>query len=282
MEWMTAAGLGVDHYWRALAWVLPVMTLLEMTFPAREQPLKQRLRPALFWALSVPVTGAVMGLSDHLRSVLGLHPLVTLQLWFGWNGPTRMLSLVLAPLAAAVVADFFFYWMHRVQHRFFWNFHRVHHAAREMNAVASYHHISEELFHTALMVAPMALLVSPDAGPIVPFMAVFTALRGYYSHSNLRFHVGPVLRRLFCDNRFHRIHHSIEPRHFNLNFCSVCPLWDVLFGTAYFPARDEWPDTGVADFPEPTNIREWLLAPLAQSAGETPRAVGDRRAAAVN
>lgn len=263
MEWTAAAVASTALYGRQLLWVLPVMTLLELTFPVQEQRLAQRLRPATFWALSVPVTGTAIGLSNHLWSVLGVHPLVTLKLWFGWNGPTRLLSLILAPLAAAVVADFFFYWMHRAQHRFFWNFHRVHHSAREMNAVASYHHISEELFHTALMTAPMTLLVAPNAGPIIPAMVVFTTLRGYYSHSNLRLNVGPVLRWLFCDNRFHRIHHSIEPEHFGLNFCSVCPLWDVIFGTAYFPAKDEWPETGVPDFPEPEDIREWLLAPLA-------------------
>jgi hypothetical protein len=73
--------------------------------------------------------------------------------------------------------------------------------------------------------------------------------------------LGP-LGRYFMDNRLHRIHHSIEPQHFDKNFGLFTTLWDSLFGTAYFPARDEWPDTGVPDFPEPASMTEFLFSPF--------------------
>jgi sterol desaturase/sphingolipid hydroxylase (fatty acid hydroxylase superfamily) len=40
-------------------------------------------------------------------------------------------------------------------------------------------------------------------------------------------------------------------------------LWDHLFGTAYVPREDEWPDTGVENFPEPATVSQYLLAPFA-------------------
>jgi sterol desaturase/sphingolipid hydroxylase (fatty acid hydroxylase superfamily) len=50
---------------------------------------------------------------------------------------------------------------------------------------------------------------------------------------------------LWCSPQVHRIHHSLEPQHFDKNFAFVFPLWDVLFGTYCPPKRNEFPATGV-------------------------------------
>jgi sterol desaturase/sphingolipid hydroxylase (fatty acid hydroxylase superfamily) len=122
-----------------------------------------------------------------------------------------------------------------------------------------------------LMVWPNMFLIEPDVGPMLPAVGLVLVLSGFYVHSNLRLHLGP-LRRVFCDNRFHRIHHSTDPAHFNTNFCAFTTIWDQLFGTAYFPRRDEWPQTGLADFQESRSIREWIIAPLRPA---QPRPVDD-------
>jgi sterol desaturase/sphingolipid hydroxylase (fatty acid hydroxylase superfamily) len=71
-----------------------------------------------------------------------------------------------------------------------------------------------------------------------------------------------VLRRIIADNRFHRIHHSVEPQHFGKNFGAGTSLWDQLFGTAYFPAADEWPATGLSDQREANTVSEYLWSPF--------------------
>ena len=43
----------------------------------------------------------------------------------------------------------------------------------------------------------------------------------------------------------HRIHHSREIAHRDKNFAVYFPIWDVLFGTYYAPAREEFPATGI-------------------------------------
>jgi len=38
------------------------------------------------------------------------------------------------------------------------------------------------------------------------------------------------------------------------------PIFDWIFGTAYFPARDEAIRTGLSDRHEPRNLQEYLIA----------------------
>ncbi|HTX48480.1 MAG TPA: sterol desaturase family protein, partial [Caulobacteraceae bacterium] len=141
------------------------MTFVEWLFPVRPQSFTPRLRSAVFWVLAAPVAGATMAVTYYALRMLGGHALITPRVWFGWDPITRGASLVIAPIVGAVIGDFFFYWGHRAEHAFFWRFHRVHHSIGELNAVNSYHHASEELFRTVLMVLPNALLFSPDVGP---------------------------------------------------------------------------------------------------------------------
>ena len=83
----------------------------------------------------------------------------------------------------------------------------------------------------------------------------------YFIHSSTRLSIG-LLRYVFFDNRLHRIHHSTEDRHLDHNFATTTPFWDVLFGTAYFPRRDEWPAVGLTDVAEPRTIADYLLMPF--------------------
>jgi sterol desaturase/sphingolipid hydroxylase (fatty acid hydroxylase superfamily) len=70
------------------------------------------------------------------------------------------------------------------------------------------------------------------------------------------------LRYVIAEPRFHRIHHSLEERHFEKNFAFMFPMWDVIFGTAYFPGRDEYPKTGLADQREPRSVLSYLINPF--------------------
>lgn len=89
----------------------------------------------------------------------------------------------------------------------------------------------------------------------------FVRWQGYFEHSSTRLNLGWV-RYLFPDNRFHRIHHSVERQHFNKNFGSGSAIWDMLFGTAYYPRAGEWPDVGLSNMGEPRTLREFLLRPF--------------------
>jgi len=39
-------------------------------------------------------------------------------------------------------------------------------------------------------------------------------------------------------------------------------LWDRLFGTAWLPARNEWPATGLAEIDQPRSLWGWIDLPV--------------------
>lgn len=241
------------------AFAFAFMTALELLLPRGRHGIRARLPGLLFWALWIPVSALLYDGFHVLWQALGVAPLIVLPLEFGWAGALAVLA---APIASAMVYDFFFYWFHRAQHRWLWRYHAVHHSIRELNAVNAYHHITEPAFQTVFLLLP-ASLVTVDAGYLTPAMVVILHLHASFIHSPTSLHLGP-LRALFADNRFHRIHHSLEPRHFDRNFGAFTTLWDRLFGTAHFPVRDEWPDTGLADIAQPHSLASWLVLPFRQ------------------
>ena len=115
-------------------------------------------RAVAFWLIWTPFTVCIaLAFTDLTHfNVSALIPSLAP------HGLPRPLSVVIGALAAALVGDFFYYWCHRAQHRFFWRFHAVHHAVREMSGVAAYHHVTEEAFKLALY----TVSCSPSSPPI--------------------------------------------------------------------------------------------------------------------
>lgn len=230
--------------------VMLALVLLEVIFPTRRLSFTSRFRGFTFWVLTIITTAVVMDLWWRLVNPLQIKPLITLDM--------TVLPAVLSIYLGAVIGDFFFYWMHRFQHRFLWRWHAVHHSITEMSALSSYHHLSEVLVKIAFMVIPGMLLgVQADQ---VAYVGTLFALQGIYLHSSTRLHIGP-LRYVVGDNRFHRIHHSTDPGHHGKNFSGFWPIWDVVFGTAYFPKKGEWPEVGLSDRPEPVSGLQYLWPP---------------------
>lgn len=241
----------------AMAFSFAFMTALELLLPRERHGLRERLPGLAFWILAAPVTALSFATCRATWDWLGIAPLVVLPLRFDWAG--MLAAAVLAPLAGAFVGDFLFYWFHRAQHAWLWRFHAAHHSVRELNAVNAYHHLSEGPIQAALYIVPTSLIVA-DTGAAVPMVTVLLYLHSSFIHSPTAIHFGP-LRALFVDNRFHRIHHSLEERHFDRNFGAFTTFWDRIFGTAHFPARDEWPAVGLHEIDQPRTLRAWLTLP---------------------
>jgi len=234
-----------------------LMTALELLLPREKQSLHQRLVGLGIWALYVPISMIIFKSLHNLWVSIGIRPIITIPLSFDWAG---IFAIVMAPIAAALVYDFFFYWFHRAQHALAWRFHAVHHSIRELNAVNSYHHVSEPIFQAMFLLLPASLIMT-DTGPVVPAMLIILQLQASFIHSPTRINLGP-LRLFFCDNRFHRIHHSVEEKHFDKNFGAFTTLWDRVFGTAWIPAQNEWPETGLAEVDQPRSLRDWVDLPI--------------------
>lgn len=238
----------------------------EYLLPQSRYSLMSRIRGALFWAVYIPITASGLILFSRVWKTLGVSPLFHVDLSFLSTSDFQGLAVlggVATSLAIIQVTEFFYYWFHRVQHssRFFWRFHAEHHSLAEMNAWNSNHHFTEELFRIPFITIPLSLLLSFEQGYVPWIWAFLMGWQGIYEHSATKIHFG-WFRYVVPDNRFHRIHHSKDRKHFNKNFGSGTPLWDMLFRTAYYPRNDEWPETGLAGMDEPKSLREFLFRPF--------------------
>jgi len=141
----------------------------------------------------------------------------------------------------------------------------VHHSIKNLSAANSYHHWSESLMGLPLTI-PL-LFVDIQFGPALAALAFMFRYQQFYIHSASKPHFGP-LRLLLVDNRYHRIHHSVQPEHHHKNFGAMTPLWDWLFGTLHMPKSSEWPDVGLRQVGQPDGLLEWSTLPWRLRDGE--------------
>ena len=92
-------------------------------------------------------------------------------------------------------------------------------------------------------------------------------LHGHFIHSNIKTNLGP-LRYVIISPQAHRVHHSIEEKHYDKNFGVTFSIWDQLFNT-FYRKYDEYPEAqGVADTEFPiehnTGWRSFVLVPIRQ------------------
>jgi sterol desaturase/sphingolipid hydroxylase (fatty acid hydroxylase superfamily) len=222
---------------------------LELLAPREAYPLRARF-PTVTWFVIQPAL-----------VVLAVYPLMT---WWRQLGVAPLVDLTGLPfwaagLAALVLFDGLRYLSHRLQHAVWWPFHAVHHSIRELHAASSYAHPLEGLVDVVAVLVPFSLVRT--APEVLLLVGGISGFQNVVIHSPIRWHLGP-LRAVLVDARYHRLHHSLEPRHHDRNFGFVFSFWDRLFGTACQPRRDDWPATGIDELPPPRTFAGYLLHPL--------------------
>jgi sterol desaturase/sphingolipid hydroxylase (fatty acid hydroxylase superfamily) len=257
----------------------------EWLLPRSRNSFASYRRAALFMTAAIALNTLVIKALERTMGALQLPPLAVLDLRPLTESPSlalRVVGWLAAALGIAVVGNFFYYWFHRAQHRFgwLWRFHSIHHSITELSATASYHHVTEDLFQYVAVTIPMAILLGVQSGPVPWLVLVLAGAQAYFIHSSAGLDIGP-LRYLLCDNRFHRVHHSRDALHRDRNFGTVSPLWDVLFGTAWFPRRGEWPAVGLDEMGEPQSVGAYLLAPFRARGAPADQRVSNTRARSV-
>jgi len=160
-----------------------------------------------------------------------------------------------------ISVDLMTYWWHRWLHTWgpLWDIHSVHHSQPEMNFMTAYRaHPLEQLMQNLVMVVPLLVMGVPTFRwlPLILVRSMLEALQ----HSALDWDYGRGYS-IFVSPRFHALHHSSDPKHYNRNFSKILSVWDFLFGTAVRePRRPE--RLGVDGMPVPRTIGAQLLAPF--------------------
>jgi len=181
----------------------------------------------------------------------------------GWihlraDGWWFLLSVMLVILAT----DFWGYLVHRAQHKFpvLWTMHSLHHSAEALTAVTGARHFwLEGAINTAVF--PVLGVVFKIPPHVVAVVALLYFLPDGLAHLNIRLSLGRFA--LWLNHpQYHRIHHSVEPQHRDKNFCKMFPLFDVIFGTAWKPGKDEFPMTGLLSGEKATGILDGIIWPV--------------------
>jgi len=173
-----------------------------------------------------------------------------------WQIPVNTWTWVFA----VIVADFFYYWMHRVEHkiRFLWAIHSVHHSSKEFDLTTGLRLAwLEGLFEWAFFV-PMVLL----GFDIVQVTVSIVSVVAYQTWVHTEY-IGKLgwLDKVFNTPSVHRVHHGSNPQYIDKNFGGVLMLWDKLFGT--YQAEEEKVIYGLiqnieTSNPIKINFNEWI------------------------
>jgi sterol desaturase/sphingolipid hydroxylase (fatty acid hydroxylase superfamily) len=250
-----AIGLALSYTLLTIAPPLLLSLLEHLTTPAGPRKSRERWLLHLHimlanYASAIPFGLLAAYLADvivtrfHLR--LGL-----IDLKITSNGSIAL--LIATFLITLLIGDFFFYWYHRALHRshILWQHHKMHHMDREFDAMTGpRQNWLENFFSVFFIFVPVSILFKFDDldpfklgllnGSVIGLLGTIL----FINHSNLRLQFGKA-SVLFISSQTHRIHHSYLPQHLDRNFVAFFPVWDILFGTYYHPARDEFPLTGV-------------------------------------
>jgi sterol desaturase/sphingolipid hydroxylase (fatty acid hydroxylase superfamily) len=201
-------------------------TIAELVRPARPMPYRQvLLRDCVAFALYI---AAIYPLAEMFAGMIGRHrPIHVFAPFWKLPFPVRMIIFYL-------VADLGSYLLHRFMHtRWFWRFHKWHHAPTYMYWFAGTRAsiFQQFLFNLPVVFALPIVANAPHWFPL--FLSVELILRNDWMHMNVAWRSN-WLEWIFVTPRYHAIHHSADPAHHG-NYGSLFSIWDRIFGTRIDP-----------------------------------------------
>ena len=265
----SASLYGVDAI-RVLKFTIPlaalVPTLLLVTILERIRPIENHDTPEaratihtewmlVAFMLTIGIVLKILTVIVFARTAAAIGgPLLYLE-------PQSVLGSMALVIVYALYIDCAKYWMHRLAHRIplLWTTHSFHHSAECLTfATGLRHHWAEYILLAPLWFLTVTLFQVPEH---LMAMAVFLVkLPTGLQHVNYK--MAWHRAGLWVNTPlWHRIHHSVEPEHFDKNFASAFPIMDVIFGTAYRPAPDEYPETGLSPRENP-NLWQGIIWPF--------------------
>jgi sterol desaturase/sphingolipid hydroxylase (fatty acid hydroxylase superfamily) len=176
-----------------------------------------------------------------------------------WPAHWPIWAQVLLKLSAG---DLLRYWLHRWSHEcpILWRIHAVHHYPRKLYSVNVFRfHPADKAVQFLGDSLPFILL---GVGPVVlAYYFVIYATSGLFQHSNSDLRLG-WLNYLVSGPEVHRWHHSRLIEESNHNYAHTLIVWDLLFGTYYWPHDADVGRLGLLGESYPARFFGQLLAPF--------------------
>ncbi|MBY0451983.1 MAG: sterol desaturase family protein [Bdellovibrionaceae bacterium] len=141
-------------------------------------------------------------------------------------------------IAAVVLVDFAYYWIHRLEHRWhlLWATHHVHHSSIEINLSANLRISWFEFIYTWIFVLPLILL-GLNAVQVIICLQIVVIYQTWVHTKKIK-KLPNILEFFLITPANHRVHHAINPEYIDKNFGGILVVWDRLFGTY---AKEKFP-----------------------------------------
>ncbi len=223
---------------------VPIVFCLQYLLPVKknEHIFAIPVRLDLFYTIVfIPFVGVVMPLFLNF-----LHLTYDKFFWFLKFSIVKDLPAAIQILLGYILVDFLGWFHHLVRHKVpvFWEMHVVHHSQQHLNPFSNFRvHFLE--YFTANIIKFVPAFMFAEAFDIVLSYIVIHQILDRLNHANVRTNLG-WLRYVFVTPQSHRVHHSILPEHFDMNYGISLSIWDHMFNTQ---VRDYhiYPETGVPD-----------------------------------
>jgi sterol desaturase/sphingolipid hydroxylase (fatty acid hydroxylase superfamily) len=146
-----------------------------------------------------------------------------------------------------IVTDFKHYIGHRFMHiKPFWELHAYHHSAEEFNLLTTTRgHLVEAGVYYVFTGFFFAVLGVPIIN--IFWVYAFREMYQYLLHADVNWKLGFVGKYILISPAAHKLHHSIDEKHYNKNYSTFFIWWDLIFGT--YEAPNEEYKIGIIDNP---------------------------------
>lgn len=200
---------------------------------------------------------AVIFLFEHTLEQLGIEPL--------WNVNATVFGSVWTYLIAIIyffISDVLLYWVHRLEHtnKALWYLHKIHHAVEDMDSVSGAFHPLSNIIRWVFTVLPLSFFIEINLGDALVFASFLSGVH-FVQHTRAPLNFG-WFGKVIGDNRFHFVHHSKDPKHYNKNFAAIFPIIDMMFGTYLKPSKHHLPDTGLGHLKGAETVGQFLSGKL--------------------
>lgn len=139
-------------------------------------------------------------------------------------------------IVALLLADFTYYWMHRLEHKYqiLWAHHSVHHSSEDFNLTVAFRLCVFEGAIEWVFFIPMILLGFNPFQAIAAFLLIVQYQAWIHTE-----HIRSLgwLEGVLNTPSAHRVHHGSNKQYLDRNFGGMLMVWDRMFGT--FAVEDD-------------------------------------------
>jgi sterol desaturase/sphingolipid hydroxylase (fatty acid hydroxylase superfamily) len=218
---------------------------LEALVPRRARNLSRGRRWPTNLAITVLNTLALRGLAV-LLPLLAIGAALDAQKQ-GWGLFNRLdLPGWVELLVAVLILDLAIWAQHLITHKvpLFWQFHRMHHADRDMDVTTGLRFHPVEVLASMLLKIGLVYALGPSALAVLAFEILLNGT-SLFNHANLALPLwlDRPLRLILVTPDMHRVHHSTLRYEHDSNYGFCLSLWDRIFRT--YRARPEAGQAGM-------------------------------------